>query len=125
MILREIFTLVFLPQTEEKNALFVELGVEESLRDETYLPSFLAYSLCICKLDGSWREIFFGGSNLCKHLTWPQGYIHLIKHKCLRKSMSILRSTTMSPYPNKVCECGRYLDKRWKKVLALLTLPSY
>ncbi|XP_070043197.1 uncharacterized protein [Nicotiana tomentosiformis] len=36
----------FLPQTNEKNAPFVEFGVEESLRAKTYLAAFLAYWLC-------------------------------------------------------------------------------
>ncbi|KAH0644726.1 hypothetical protein KY284_032610 [Solanum tuberosum] len=31
----------FLPRTEEENAPFVELGVKESFRDETYLAAFL------------------------------------------------------------------------------------
>ncbi|KAH0713698.1 hypothetical protein KY289_009657 [Solanum tuberosum] len=35
-----------LPRTEEENAPFVELGVEESFRDETYLAAFLACWLC-------------------------------------------------------------------------------
>ncbi|KAH0729706.1 hypothetical protein KY290_000839 [Solanum tuberosum] len=36
----------FLPRTEEENAPFVELGIEESFRDETYLAAFLACWLC-------------------------------------------------------------------------------
>ncbi|XP_019234715.1 PREDICTED: uncharacterized protein LOC109215149 [Nicotiana attenuata] len=36
----------FLPRTDEENALFIELGVEESLRAETYLAAFLACWLC-------------------------------------------------------------------------------
>ncbi|KAH0642322.1 hypothetical protein KY285_033192 [Solanum tuberosum] len=36
----------FLPRTEEENAPFVELGVEESFRDETYLAAFLTCWLC-------------------------------------------------------------------------------
>ncbi|KAH0645171.1 hypothetical protein KY284_033055 [Solanum tuberosum] len=54
----------FFPRIDEENAPFVELGVEESFRDETR------------KLDGSWRNIFFGGSGPNKHLSRPQGYIH-------------------------------------------------
>uniref|UniRef100_M1DUR1 Aminotransferase-like plant mobile domain-containing protein n=1 Tax=Solanum tuberosum TaxID=4113 RepID=M1DUR1_SOLTU len=36
----------FLPRTEEENAPLVELGVEESFRDETYLAAFLTCWLC-------------------------------------------------------------------------------
>ncbi|KAH0716279.1 hypothetical protein KY284_009184 [Solanum tuberosum] len=36
----------FLPQTEEENAHFVKLGIEESFRDETYLAAFLACWHC-------------------------------------------------------------------------------
>ncbi|KAG5589938.1 hypothetical protein H5410_040452 [Solanum commersonii] len=36
----------FLPRIEEENAPFLELGVEESFRDETYLAAFLACWLC-------------------------------------------------------------------------------
>ncbi|KAH0641916.1 hypothetical protein KY290_033531 [Solanum tuberosum] len=36
----------FLPRTEEENAPFVELGIEESFRDDTYLSTFLAHWLC-------------------------------------------------------------------------------
>ncbi|KAH0696636.1 hypothetical protein KY290_014018 [Solanum tuberosum] len=36
----------FLPRTKEENAPLVELGVEESFKDETYLAAFLACSLC-------------------------------------------------------------------------------
>ncbi|KAH0765305.1 hypothetical protein KY290_001264 [Solanum tuberosum] len=41
-----IIDMSFLPRTEEENAPFVELGVEESFRDETYLAAFLACWLC-------------------------------------------------------------------------------
>ena len=36
----------FFPRTEENNAPFVELGVEESFRDENCLAAFLACWLC-------------------------------------------------------------------------------
>ena len=36
----------FLTRSEKENAPFVELGVEESLRDETYLAAFLVCWLC-------------------------------------------------------------------------------
>ncbi|KAH0636299.1 hypothetical protein KY289_036214 [Solanum tuberosum] len=36
----------FLPRTEKENAPFVELGKEDSLRDEAYLAAFLACWLC-------------------------------------------------------------------------------
>ncbi|KAG5630490.1 hypothetical protein H5410_002207 [Solanum commersonii] len=36
----------FLPRTEEENAPFAKLGVEESFKDETYLATFLACWFC-------------------------------------------------------------------------------
>ncbi|MCE0481965.1 hypothetical protein HAX54_040191 [Datura stramonium] len=76
----------FLPRVEEENAPFIELGVEEFLREEINLAIFLTCWFCKfvfpaekldnirpqClqgfKLNGSWREIFISDPSLGKYL---------------------------------------------------------
>ncbi|KAH0746483.1 hypothetical protein KY285_008140 [Solanum tuberosum] len=94
----------FLPRTEEENAPFVELGVEESFRDETYLAAFLACWLCKFVLPNRKadciRASVFKVASLMAH-----GEIF-----SLAVPVSILRPTSVLPVLNEVCECGRFLS---------------
>uniref|UniRef100_M1BIN9 Aminotransferase-like plant mobile domain-containing protein n=1 Tax=Solanum tuberosum TaxID=4113 RepID=M1BIN9_SOLTU len=99
----------FLPRTEEENAPFVELGVKESFRDETYLAAFL--------LDGSWRNIFFGSSDPSKHLSWPSSIYRGLRD--ISTSPNLGACNTLLPFHYVYGWIGEYFETYFR-----VTLPQ-